>query len=497
MSLHSRQAAERAGQTAPALPEPLLRLLRRIEAWYLARVFGVDLASLPRGRRLGNHLLRVVYLATRGAYEDACVFRASALTYITVLSLVPMLAFSFAVAKGFGFYQTLLHDVVRPWLDSTFGPLVDQDTLVALPAEGAHEMRFAIERVFSFVDRTDVSGLGAFGLVLLLFTVIKLLSTVEESFNHIWGVQRSRSTIRKLTDYLAMVVVAPILVFAAFGITTVAQNSSVVAYARGELGLGPVFETLLRLAPLFSLWVAFAFLYLAMPNARTRWTSAILGALVGGTLWQLTLLVHIQFQIGIARYNAIYAGFAALPVFLMWVQISWVTVLLGAEVCFAHQSASSYYPDSAAATSLRERERIALRALTRVAACSLRGDPPRTASELARALNVSLRPLEVVLNELVAGGLLALGRGNGADTYLLARDLDLIQVKTVLDLLRGPAGRSSEGGGADAEVAACLYGLDEALAESRHNLTLRALAEHELEPAARPRGAELGLPGRG
>jgi membrane protein len=206
-------------------------------------------------------------------------------------------------------------------------------------------------------------------------------------------------------------------------------------------------------------------------------------------------VVQILSQVGIARYNAIYSTFAALPIFLIWVQMSWVTVLLGAEVCFAHQSAASYYPDGPAAGSLRERERIALRALARVAARSLRGEPACTAPELARTLGVSLRPLELVLGELVHGGLLAVARGNGADTYLLARDMDRIQVKTVLDLFRGPLERAGAESGADAEVAACLVGLDEALGESRHNLPLRALAEHE--PGARAAGLPSEREGAG
>jgi len=200
---------------------------------------------------------------------------------------------------------------------------------------------------------------------------------------------------------------------------------------------------------------------------------------------------------GIARYNAIYASFAALPIFLIWVQTSWVTVLLGAEVCFAHQSAASFYPDSPEANSLRERERIALRALARIGARSLRGEPAYTAPELARALGVSLRPLELVLGELCDGGLLAAARGSGADSFLLARDIDRIQVKHVLDLFRGPLERGRQAEGADVEVAACLVGLDEALGESRHNLPLRALSEHEPARSVPERGSDRQRAGQG
>ena len=498
MSIHSRQTADRQRRADGRAQGWLMQLGRRVEAWFHAHVFAHELERLPRGKRLVNHWLRVVYLATRGFHEDACLIRASALTYITVLSLVPLLAVSFAVAKGMGFYQDLIDGTIRPFLDRTFGsPELASLPPGAPPNEGTLAMREALQKVLDFVEHTKVSGLGAVGLLLLLYTVIKLLSTIEESFNHIWGAQRARSPVRKLTDYLAMVLVTPILLFAATGITTAAQSSSVVSFAQNALHLGPLFDAGVKLAPLVSIWVAFTFVYLAMPNARTRWRSAMVGALVGGTLWQLALLMQIEFQMGIARYNAIYASFAALPIFLIWVQTSWVTVLLGAEVCFAHQSAASFYPDSPEANSLRERERIALRALARIGARSLRGEPAYTAPELARALGVSLRPLELVLGELCDGGLLAATRGSGADSFLLARDIDRIQVKHVLDLFRGPLERGRQAEGADVEVAACLVGLDEALGESRHNLPLRALSEHEPARSVPERGSDRQRAGQG
>ena len=226
MSIHSRQSADRLRRSEGHAPGLFGRLFRRIDQWYEAHVFAHDLERLPRGRRLVNHWLRVGYLATRGFHEDACLIRASALTYITVLSLVPLLAFSFAVAKGMGFYQDLLRGSIEPFLDRTFGP--QQTGPAMLPEaqpQGAQAMRGAIQQVLNFVDGTQVSGLGAVGLLVLLYTVVKLLSTIEESFNHIWGAQRARTPVRKLTDYMAMVVVAPILIFAATGITTAAQSS--------------------------------------------------------------------------------------------------------------------------------------------------------------------------------------------------------------------------------------------------------------------------------
>lgn len=505
MSVHSQQALERATRHLVDLPGPLGRGARWLERWYREKVFARELSRLsPWSARL-NMALRVVYLATRGFIEDRCLFRASALTYITVLSLVPLLAFAFALAKGFGFYETLREKSIEPFLDSTFGPVVPFSaapgavSFALSPQAGSSEMREAIERVLTFVDQTHVGGLGAAGLVFLLYTVVKLLSTIEQSFNEIWGVQRARSLVRKLTDYLAMVVVTPILLFTATAITTAAQDSAVVQEWTARFQLGGFFGVLLRLAPLFSLWVAFAFLYLAMPNARTRIRSAALGAVIGGTLWQLTLLAHLEFQIGVARYNAIYAGFAAFPIFLMWIQISWVTVLLGAQVCFAHQCAPSYWPESPQALSVRSRESVALRAMVRVAARSVAGREPWTSAELARDMNVSLRPLERVLNELVAARMLAWVRGGDGDSLVLATDLDRIHVQAVLEALEGPIARSETGAGAlDRELAGILNGMEEVQGESRWNLPLRLLAERAVElETGKPLAGNAAVIGRG
>ena len=233
-------------------------------------------------------------------------------------------------------------------------------------------------------------------------------------------------------------------------------------------------------APLIALWVVFTFVYMAMPNTRTRLSSALIGALVGGTMWQLTLLLQIKFQIGIARYNAIYAGFAALPVFLIWIQISWVAVLLGAEVCFAHQSADSWRPETGS-TGLteRQREEIALRVLVRIGRRLLRGEDPWSARELSRELSIALRPIETVLQDLVLARVLVTGRGPEGDIYLLARDLDGLDVRTVLELLRGKGYALDTQALHDARALESLAGLDADLALSRYNRSLRELAEDD------------------
>lgn len=429
--------------------------------------------------------LRTALLSGRGFVADKCLFRASALTYTTVLSLVPLLALAFAVAKGFGFYGALLEDSIGPFLDRTFGPLQDTTPLVVREA-GAHEMRVAIEQVLRFVERTDVSGLGMFGLVLLLYSVVKLLSEVETGFNDIWRVSRARTWVRKVADYLALVVVAPIFVFTAAGTTTALSNSALVDFLRVDLGLGAFLEALLKFAPVFALWIGFTFVYMTMPNTRVRFLHALCGAVVAGTLWQLVLLAHIQFQIGIAKHNAIYSSFAALPIFLLWVHISWTTVLFGAEVARARAVEPTWAGPASEGSGAAERQLAGLRAMARLAADHLRGGPLRTSADLGAQLSIDPGLLDDVLRRCARAGLAREAVEGAQRGWVLARDADLVRIADVLDAVDERVDHGApRSDPLDAELARRLELLWSERAESAHNRSLRGLVE-----AAEARGAE-------
>ncbi len=451
---------------------------------------------------------RIVWLAGRGFTRDQCVLRAAALTYVTVLSLVPLLALSFSVAKGLGFYQDLLHETINPFLDRTFGPL-DAVAPMLEPSEGGRAMRLAIHEVLSFVDRTQVSALGAVGLVLLIWTSLKLLGSVERTFNGIWGVDRARSLVRKLTDYLAMVVVTPILLFAATGLTTAVGLTQAAGGAgaggwlsrvlQDNAGLARAVELALSAVPLLAIWLGFTFLYYALPNARTRLSSALVGGLVAGVLWQLALMLHIRFQVGVARYDAIYSSFALIPIFLVWLNLSWIIVLLGAEVCFAHQSEGSYVEaPGARGEDVTVTESIGLRSVLHVATTFLRGAPPVGAEEIAERLGLPLRSVTAALDQLAASGILAAANESEGASWILARDPGLVRVLDVLDSLRGSGERTSipVRSPSDAEADRVLRGLEQEQAGSRHNQTLRELAEAAIrtEDAQRAEASGAGTP---
>jgi membrane protein len=530
---------------------------------FLAKdVWAVELERLTTFKRWGYKLARVVYLAGRGFHQDRCMFRASALTYITVFSLVPLLAFSFSLAKGLGAYERLEADVIKPFLDSTFAPeeaaatdegerddatadgedsaegegaaeeeraseeerapqdeaAADEDRAAGgapgadqepsltdvqsggddaaavaargAPDDGASGLRQAIDKVLSFVRDTDVKGLGAFGLLILMYTVLKLLSSVEQTFNDIWGIRKSRSLVRKFADYLSMVVIVPVLLVA--GTTaTAAVQSGVIARMLSQPRVQefiqdyPAFAGLetyfLKASSLLALWIGFAFVYLFMPNTKTRLVSALWGGVVGGTLWQIAQVAHVSFQLNVAKFNAIYSTFAALPIFLFWIYLSWVTVLLGAELAFAHQNEPAYRQVARARDfdhSLKEV--VAVRVVVRVARAFLRGEAPLRPSELASKLGVPERTVVEVLRALIDQHVLVPVEDEVLEEAAVvpARDLDRLTLKDVFDALKGRTGpvEFAPRDDVDRAVDEVLAAYERECAEAPNNLTLRELA---------------------
>lgn len=424
---------------------------------------------MPTFSRLAYRLSRIIFLTTKGTEENRLFMRAGSLTFITVLSIVPLFAFAFSVAKGFGAYETLQAEVIQPFLDRT---LPVQET-----EEGGTQVREGIETVFSVVEGTRVSSLGTFGLIILLYTVLKLLSSIEQTFNDIWGVRRARTLVRKIADYLSICVVVPILLLTATAVSAAVRSDQALVFVREKLGLGALVEVYAKSSSLIAVWVGFTFVFLFMPNTRVRIRSALLGGIIGGTLWQLAQLLHVRFQVGVANYNAIYSTFAALPIFLFWLYMSWCTVLLGAQFAFAHQNEPMYRQlRMAKEQDGSSREGLAMRVMMRVARRFLDSSPPQGIQGLSSELDVPESLLEDVLTPLVARGLLVRGEEGSEDQgILLARDPGTITALDVLDAIAHRLGAPLVAGVADQDVALAdwLKQLEQERTELPSNRTLR------------------------
>jgi len=235
-----------------------------------------------------------------------------------------------------------------------------------------------------------------------------------------------------------------------------------------------------RVLPLLAVWFGLSFVYMTLPNTRVRLPAGLVGGIVAGTVWQVIQILHLEGQVQLARYNAIYSSFAALPIFLVWLYACWVIVLFGAELAHAHQSEPEYRELILTRTSDHAfKELVALRAMTRIARTFLAGDPAMSPEDVAEKLGLPARSLDEVVERLVAHGLLAYSETDGGEVLLPARDLDLIRVKTILDALKGTTGlvEFPARDGADQHIDGVLMSLDREFEASASNKSLRELAD--------------------
>jgi len=268
----------------------------------------------------GKLFLRLIVRALLQSHRDRIPFEASGLTFVTLLGLVPALALSFAIAKGLGLSDNL-------------------GTSIVAHIEG-YPKEF-LEKVLDVIRNTKLGALGALGLVLFVVSVVSAISTVEDALNRIWAAPRQRSWARRFADYVSLIVVLPILVSASTTLFAYLASISQVEAIKNTEIIGDLATLGLSLVPLFALTSAFTFLYAYLPNVRVPTKSALFGAVLASLMWWAVQTVYIEFQVGVVKYNTLYGGFATIPLFMMWVQVSWMVVLFGAELAHAHHVGNS------------------------------------------------------------------------------------------------------------------------------------------------------------
>ena len=400
----------------------LQALLSRVLRFLRDDIWRIRLQSASVRRRLLLRPIRIVLLACRGFHEDQGPLHAASLTFYTLLSIVPVLAMAFGIAKGFGFTR-LLHDQI----------LVN--------FSGQEEV---INRIVAYANTLLENAKGGvvagIGVIILFYSVIKVLSHIEGSFNAIWKIATPRGLGRRFSDYLSIMLIGPVLVILSGSATVYATTQvSQIAERFALIGLfSPFIFMLLKLIPYTLIWILFTFVYLLMPNTRVNFVSGLLAGFMAGTLYQLAQWAYIAFQVGAARYNAIYGSFAALPLFLVWLQLSWMIVLLGAEVAYAHQHADSYeFEPDTQSVSTAFKKLVALQVTHFIAKQFSRGARPPTAPQVSEHLEMPIRLTQRVLRELVQSGILRESTidANGEGVYQPARDTHQFTLSYVLDAL--------------------------------------------------------------
>jgi len=250
-------------------------------------------------------------MLVRKFLDDRCTTYAAALSFSSMLSIIPFLAILFAVLKALD-----VHTALTP-------------VILSNVSAGSQEI---VTRLLRYIHNTRVGSLGIAGLVTLLLSVMVTLDNVEEAFNQIWGLDRGKAYHHKVRDYLLVIFGIPLLIALGAVITTGLQNQMVVQWFFRLPGFGALFLMLFRMVPYLSIWLALSCLYMFIPNTKVRLKDALIGALVAGTAWQATQWLYIHFQLGVSRTNAIYGTMSLLPVFMVWIYTGWIIVLAGMEL---------------------------------------------------------------------------------------------------------------------------------------------------------------------
>ncbi len=387
---------------------------------FLRETIWMERNGARRMARFFTHGLQVCVLVARGFYDNQCFLRASALSFTTILSLVPLLAFAFLVLRDLPY-----ENVIQNWV-------------VGQIAAGRGEVEEAvvgfINNAVSAIKGTSATALGISGLALLLWTTVKVLSTIEATFNSIWGIARGRTWLRKVADYISIVVVTPVLLATAVGVSTYLNIDPPASLGQSGRHLAAAAVAVGLFVPI---WIAFSALYAFMPNTRVKFSAAVVGGLVAAILWRLAFWGYAAFQVGVAKNDAIYGGFAALPIFMFWLYISWVVTLFGAEVTFAFEHVETYRRHlEHFKPSIRAHEQIALRVFLEIAKAFRAGAAAPGVDALSRATGLPPKAVQDAVDSLSGVGLVSILNDRKTDACQPAKDISMTTPGDVIAALR-------------------------------------------------------------
>lgn len=437
---------------------PLLTLKQ-----FADKIWTVNLNRMPWYKAWPVMAGRVALAVLRDLSDGQLSLRAMGLVYTTLLSLVPMLAISFSVLKGFG-----VHNQIEPLLLRLFEPLGDKAPEIT-------------DHIIAFVDNIKVGVLGTVGLALLIYSVISLMQKIEHAFNYTWHVTRQRTFARRFSDYLSILLVGPLMIFSALGMAASVGSAPLLEKILGHQIVSGAFEQTALVLPAILIVLALAYLYMFMPNTRVKFSSAIVGAVAAATCWKITGIIFKSFISGSANYAAVYSAFATLIVMLIWIYMTWLVLLLGASIAFYCQNPNQMMTRRGIIRlSHRARQRLALMVMQLSAKNFYEGTPPWTADHIARYFHLPPQPVQDVLDALEDEGLLTC-TASDPPGFQPGKPPETVSVGDIIAAVNQHGGdaaieRKIKAG---PEIDAVFSSLDEALAKTGGKTTVRDLLEIE------------------
>ncbi|MGH8371381.1 MAG: YhjD/YihY/BrkB family envelope integrity protein [Gammaproteobacteria bacterium] len=446
-------------------------MLQRLRGTWEREIWHRDVHAMPAPRRLLTFWLRMAHVMGQDLASGELTLRAMSLVYTTLLAIVPLLAFAFAILKGLGVQNQL-----EPLLLEFLAPLGTK----------AEEIT---GNIINFVDNVKAGVLGTLGLLVLLYTVISLVQKVEEAFNFVWRVREGRSITERFSHYLSVILIGPLFLVTAFGITATFSSHSVMQQVMQFGPLGHLLVILAKTLPYLLVVAAFTFIYIFVPHTHVQFRAALAGGVFAGVLWEFAGWGFAALTVSSTRLTAIYSSFAILIMFMMWIYLSWAILLGGAQVTFYAQNSELVrhgrgYKDIGGRTV----ERVALHIMYLLGRNYHDDRLPWSREELARRLYVPTDTIFDVLARLQDAGLVITISGS-VHRYVPGRDMGTITLRDIIGAMRrNPTGARDVDRHLRAvqSVDQIMNSLDTAITESLGTSTLRELVEndHEPEPAA-------------
>lgn len=393
-------------------------MLKLLQEKFNQLLWGADLKTLAAYQAFIIRALRIFYGAIRDINGGLPSLRAMGLVYTTLISLVPLLAVSFSVLKGFG-----AHNQLKPALLSLMEPLGEKGIELS-------------DKIISFVDQVNVGVLGAIGLVVLIYSVLTLVKKIESAFNYTWRITDSRSIVQRFSNYLSVILLGPLLLFAAAGITASFNSSAVVDKISSIEPFGTILLYIGELTPFVLTIMSFTFMYMLIPNTKVKFRSALYGATIATILWKIAGSIFTGFIVDSTKYTAIYSGFAVLIIFMIWIYVNWLIVLSGASISYYHQHPDRISDQSQIIRlSSRLREKLALTIMQLVATSFHNKQTPWSVKLLSKKIQISEQAIQLIIKALLSNDLLN-STGKDAQFFLPGQSLENISLHMILSAAR-------------------------------------------------------------
>ena len=386
-------------------------MLQKLKIFFKEEVWSHDLTSKSRRRIFLIRQLRIYILAFKGFLKDRAAVRAAGLTYFTMLSIVPIFAIAFAVARNFGF-EDMLHRLIN-------SNMQDHEEI----------MKWLTGMIDNLLLETREGVIAGIGGVILFWSVIQVLNNIEAAFNDIWQIRKPRSMLRKFSDYLAIMILTPF----AIGLTGSFLVKMQTTAEELEY-LKPLVVILMKAVPYLSMWLLFTIVYIVLPNTKVKFRNALTAGIIAGTVAILFQSLYQDLQIGVMRWGTLYGTIAFIPLFLMWLQITWLIVLMGAELSFAYQNIENYeFEENALNLSQNNKRILTLLISYQIIRNFEEGIEPWNTEALSHELGMPLRLVNELVFELVQAGILSeLAASNSKDrSYQPAVDINKITVEYI------------------------------------------------------------------